>query len=485
MSQNSVTSKRLCDENFKSLRKEVLGKWPTGKEVDLNEAIAYHKTMPAEKNLVGVIRKAKNGHTTLVYPRGGVALLDEQKKLMLYLQDQGGADYLPTTTDSYTRNERFRDTEIGIERSRINGRSMLNGFPVVNYGVQNCRSIIEEIKVPAQVLPGTPFVTIIGEIAFAAGYTGLLGSGISDTLRFTKELSLAQGIKNYQYIDRLVSYYQEKGVSLHREQTGFLTGTLIPPGIALAVAVLDCLLAVSQGVKNYSLGIGQNLNVVQDVATLRVAGEICCEYLDKFGFNDVSITTGSHQWMGAFPTDEAEAVSVICLGAMIGVLGNATYITTKTSHEAIGVPTPEANAAGLRATKKIIKLMRNLRFPLNQEVEIETNIIKKEVRSIVDKTLELGDGDPALGSIRGFEAGIIDIPWAPNIHVANKVMPARDYSGAVRYLDFGNLALTEEVKDFHRMKLQERASLENRQVDLQMAIEDVSEVAKSVLETAG
>jgi methylaspartate mutase epsilon subunit len=358
---------------------------------------------------------------------------------------------------------------------------MLNGFPVVNHGVKNCRQIIESVNVPVMLLPGTPFPSTPAEIAFGAGYTGLLGGGISDTIRFTKDLPIAEGIKNYQYVDRLVSYYGENRIDIHRQHTGFLTGTLIPPGIACAIMVLDCLLAAEQGVKQYGLGMGQNLNIVQDVAALKILPLICFEYLRKAGYEEMTVLSGSHQWMGAFPEDEAEAFSIICLGAVIGALGDAAYITTKTTHEAIGIPTMESNAAGVRATKKILKLIKHFRLPIDREVEAEMEIIRREAESILDKVLEMGDGDPAIGAVRGFEAGILDVPWAPNIHVVSKMMPAFDYTGAVRYLDSGDLPLPPDIKEFHRGRLKERAKRENIEVGIEMAIQDVTEVARSVI----
>ena len=37
------------------------------------------------------------------------------------------------------------------------------------------------------------------------------------------------------------------------------------------------------------------------------------------------------------------------------------------------------------------------------------------------------------------ERGLLDIPFAPSTHCSGKVMTARDNTGAVRYLDPGNL----------------------------------------------
>jgi methylaspartate mutase epsilon subunit len=476
-----VRNKKWNENKLFEFRKDVVSKWPTLREINLEEAINYHKNIPRQKNLFHLIKDAKINCKTLIYPRGGVALLKDQINLLLYLQDHGGADYLPTTVDSYTRNELFKSAKIGIEKSRKNGHSMLNGFPVVNHGVKSCRQIIEAIKVPAMLLPGTPSPCTAAEIAFGGGYTGLLGGGISDTIRFTKRMPLHEGIKNYQYVDRLVSYYGDKGVQIHREHTGFLTGTLIPPSIAISIIVLDCLLAAEQGVKQYSLGIGQNLNIIQDVAALKIMPLICKKYLHCFGFEDIELPVGLHQWMGAFPDNEGEAFSVICLGALIGLMGNATHITTKTSHEAIGVPSMESNALGLRATKKILKMLKNYTYPPDPRIDEEIYWIQLETESILDRVFEMGDGDPAVGTIRGFEAGIIDVPWAPNLCVANKVMPARDYTGAIRYLSYGDLPFSKEIKKYHFSKLKERAVKEKSEIDIDLAIHDVTDIARSAI----
>ena len=112
------------------------------------------------------------------------------------------------------------------------------------------------------------------------------------------------------------------------------------------------LLAAEQGVKDITVGYGQCGNLIQDIAALRSLIVVTREYLDKFGYKDVRITTVFHQWMGGFPQDEAKAFGVISWGAAAAALAKATKVIVKTPHEAMGVPTKEANAAGLRATKE-------------------------------------------------------------------------------------------------------------------------------------
>lgn len=476
-----LSNRRWDEAYFQQERKKALALWPTGSEVDTQEAIEYQLSLPDHKNYAKVVRKAKEEGRTLVQPRGGVALIDEHVKLLQCLQDEGGADLLPTTTDTYTRNMKFHEAQKGIEESAKAGRSMLNGLPVVNYGPKQIRRIIEAVDRPIMTLSGTPFPRLTSEITIAAGFSGYLGAGVSYPCSYIKSMTLEEGIKNYQYLDRLCSYYAEHGVIIHREQPGFLTGTLIPPGIGVAVGVIEVLLAAGQGLRHYSVGLTQNLDVMQDVAALRVYEEVCQHYLKQAGISDMFLSVATHQWMQAFPPHEAEAFSVIVMGAIIAVLGGATQVITKTSHEAIGIPTMEANAAGARATRKAIDMMRQRRLPVDDEVNQEMAMIKKEAMAIVDKTLEMGDGDVAVGVVRGFKAGTIDIPWAPNIHTQGAVIPVRDSRGAIRYLKTGNLPFDKEILEYNESKIKEREEKIYGEVDYELACFDIQEICGSCI----
>ena len=100
---------------------------------------------------------------------------------------------------------------------------------------------------------------------------------------------------------------------------------------------------------------------------------------------------------------------------------------------------------------------------------------------MIDKMFEIGNGDLAIGTVKGFETGIIDVPFAPSKYNAGKMMPARDNNGAVRYLKFGNIPFTQELKNFNMKKLEDRAKFENREVSFQMTIDDIFAVGKGVL----
>ena len=158
-----VQNKRIPDDEFYKLREEILSQWPTGKEVNLQEAFDYHKKLPESKVFSLKLKNAKKNHQTLIQPRAGVALIKEHIELLTYLQDKGEADLLPTTIDSYTRQNRYEEAENGILESIKSQRSMLNGFPAVNHGISGCRQVIESLDIPVQVRHGTPDARLLTE----------------------------------------------------------------------------------------------------------------------------------------------------------------------------------------------------------------------------------------------------------------------------------------------------------------------------------
>ena len=49
---------------------------------------------------------------------------------------------------------------------------------------------------------------------------------------------------------------------------------------------------------------------------------------------------------------------------------------------------------------------------------MEATILELELRSIVEKVLELGDGDVAIGVVRAVEQGVLDNPFSSHRLVA-------------------------------------------------------------------
>lgn len=474
----SIKNEKWSDKKFYEVREEVINQWPTGKELDLKEAFEYHRNLPENQIMSRVLAKAAEEGVTLIQPRAGVALLDEHIELLQFLRKEGKADLLPSTIDSYTRQNNYKEAEMGIKESEKAGRSLLNGFPAVNHGIKKCRKVIESVDCPVQVRHGTPDARLLAEITLAGGFTDFEGGGISYNVPYAKSVSIEKTVYDWQYVDRLAGVYEENGISINREPFGPLTGTLVPPSISHSVALLEGLLAAEQGVRSITLGYGQCGNLVQDVAAIQTLKELAEEYLGEY---NVMLTTVFHQWMGGFPQDEAQAFGVISWGAATAALSKATKVIVKTPHEALGVPTKEANAAGLRATKQVISMLKDQQLPPSKELETEKAIIIKETKQIMDRVYELGEGDWAVGTVKAFESGVIDVPFAPSRYNAGQIMPARDNNGAVRFLNFGSLPFDNEIREFHEEMLAERAKAEGREVSFKMVVDDIYAIGQGQL----
>jgi methylaspartate mutase epsilon subunit len=468
-----VRDERLTDEQLHRIDERVRSNWPTGEAIDFEDAIAFHGTLPDHKQFTEVLESADR---PLLQPRAGVPRLDDQIKLLEHLRTEGEADLLPTTIDSYTRDNEYEKAQEGLAEARETDEDTLNGFPAVNHGVDGCRELIQAVDAPIEVRHGTPDARLLAAITFAGGFQSFEGGPISYNIPYTKEHDLAETIENWQYVDRLAGAYTERGVTINREPFGPLTGTLVPPCIAIAIMVIEGMLAATQGVRSITLGYGQVGNIVQDVAALHALRSLGEEYLG----DEVAVTTVFHEWMGGFPPDEARANGVIGLGGMTAAIAKPDKVITKSPQEFEGVPTKEANAAGLRTTQQLINMVIEQDVQL-EGVDRELNLIQKSSRELIEAVLSLGNGDVAQGTLSAFESGALDVPFSPSDSAKGDVLPARDDDGRIRIFEFADLALSGDVKEIHRNRLDSRARTEGREQTFRMVADDVDAISDGML----
>jgi methylaspartate mutase epsilon subunit len=479
-----VRNKRLSDKEFERERKEVLGMWPTGKEVDLEEAIELQKSLIPKKNYALKVAEAKRNGTSLIRTDSGVAPLEGEIELFKCLQDEGGADLLGTIVDSFTRVCDFQRAEEGLKESIKQGRTVLNGFPIAAHGVAGTRKVIESVNLPVQLRPPTPDIRLILEIALASGHTSTTGSPISAFFNFTRDVPLQTCICNFQYVYRLMAYYQERGIPMVAEYGGTFPH-IAPYSTVFSMGIITGLIAAEQGIKNIIFGIyGMPGHLAQDVAAIATYPKLGEEYLNRFGYKDIEVAVMSSCWGGMFPKDEAESFAVICLSAVAGMLGHAQIIHLKTILEGKTIPTKEANAASLRAGKKVVNMLKDQKAELDSRaVRTEAEMMELETRAIMDKVIDLGDSDVIVGVQKAVELGVVDQAFSSTRYAKGRVMAARDNEGAMRYLDHGNLPFSKEIVEFHREKLAERERAQGRKIDYQNVVDDLLSISKGPLVT--
>jgi methylaspartate mutase epsilon subunit len=453
-----VTSTRVEDEDLARARRDVLQHWRSGRQAasleDNAVFLARQPSFPAEH--AAVLRRAR---PMLLQPRSGVATIGDQiRAFRSYVS--AGARVLSYQVDSLTRLNEYAQADEAIRESVQTGVSSLNGFPVVSHGVAGLRRVIGAIGVPLQTRHSTRDPRLLAEISYAGGVTAFEGGAICYNIPYYKDYRLADSIPVWQYVDRLTAQYFERfGIALDREFFGTLTGTLIPPCLAIAVDLLESILAVTQGVKCLSLGYAEQGHRVQDIAAIRTLGRMARDLVRALGYRDVQINTVFHQYMAAFPNDRARAESLIYQSAITAGLSGATRALIKTPVEAFRIPSIADNVLAMALVRAGVAAAAT--EPVDEPaVEAECRLIARETQAILDSVIYSGSGDVAPGIVQAFRRGLLDIPFAPSIHNAGAVLTARDLTGAVRFLSTGHLAFDAELRDLHRYHMDERRRAE-------------------------
>lgn len=466
-----LENRRWTDDELFERRKEILSWWPTGREVDLDEAIEYQRQLPEGQVFAKKLDKCKKTGVVPIQVGLGHATVEETDHHRRLAEDNG-ADLIWIQTDTYTRRRQYQKVQEGIEESKRKGQSVLNGYPYVNHGVNNMRKIVDSMKVPVMLTAGSDEEPMLSEeIGFAGGANANIFQDLRQLLAHSKNYPLDKRIQNNQYNARLAAYYTEHGAPIECLVAGCVHG-YVPSGIASALAILQCLLTAEQGVTHVSIMTASLYNAIYDSANMRVCRRLAQEYLHRFGYRDVRVLIVPWPWEGNWPPDANRGAAVAAWQSAISLLGGADWIHLRSVHEGIGIPTPEANIVSLKIGSQMRRMLAGQRLPESDEMQHETKMLELEVRAIVDKVLEMGDGDPARGEVKAVEAGVLDFAITPWVHCRGDVFAIRDTGGVLRYLKHGNIPLPKEVIEYNKEKIMERENAEGSKADIEMAIRD-------------
>lgn len=474
-----VVNKKWSDEYFAQERKKVLAMWPTGREVDLDEAAAYHNGMPESKNAALKVLEARKRRITYLCPSSGSDTIDAHKELLLYLQTEGQADLLTSYIDSLTRNCRFEAAREGLEKAKESGKAVLNGFPVVVHGIAGNREVIEAVDLPVLMFGPTPDARLTHEIGLAGGHTGYSGGPMISFWNYTKDIPVETVIHNFQYVNRLMGHYEEKGVPVLYCVSGAMP-SVSPPSLMIVPEIIEVLIAAEQGVKHFQLNNWLQGNVAQDIAYILTFKKLADEYLKRFGFHDVETTTYSVSPTGRFPVEHDRVYALIAYFTKIGVMGGVQVSGSRTVDEAHHIPTKEGTATSFRCARMFLNMLQPQRFDITGHSAIKTEelMIEMEVRSILDRVLEMGEGDVVVGTSRAIEAGVLDQPYATTQRVKGKVLGVKDLQGAARFFDFGDLPFDPGIIEFHKEKIAERESFLGKKIGYETIINDMTAISQ-------
>jgi len=463
-----LEDRELTEEELFAIRKQVIAQWKTGKEIeDIGACIEYSKNQPWHKFALHRLRQAKErgetlwlfslGHATFEYTRDHIVHNE-------YLEPAGWVLF----ADAYTRKSQFEMAKIGMERSYKEDKSLMSGYPIVTYGVEYTRKINDSSKGFFFMALNDEDPRLQAEIAYAAGFTCCTTYSLSDLMQHSRDYPLENKIQICQYMSRLEAYYTAHGAPITPWCVANITG-YDEMGMKAAIVILQSLLAARQGIKSLVFDVGLSSHLITDVATLQIGRKLTEEYFERFGYKDVEVFCGPYAYLGAWPKDKDEAQALAAWGALTAIWAGCEVFDAKAVDEASGT-TKYGSEAALKLSKRLAAVMGKQRMPESAELALEREMLEKEIRAIVDKTLEMGDGDVAVGMVRAVNAGVIDISYSCWTLLKGDVLVVRDSEGAIRYLEHGNIPLPKEVIEYHRQKIDEKGD----KSDLQRVIDSVT-----------
>jgi methylaspartate mutase epsilon subunit len=470
-SRTEVKNERLDDAEFDEELARIRGLWPTFRELDMDEIARYHREVVGERTFADAYRKARAERRILLQPRFGVATVEAQAEGMRVLERDGGADLLTMSSDTYSRWEDFAKAAEAVKLSHEKGRSMLNGFPAGVHGLQGTRRVTEATGVPVGGRGATGAPQAYNAMMLAGGATEFNGSALAFVMNVEARMKVPVAIRNTQFIDRMIGKLTSMGARPAKESSTIVSGTVVPPAVAVVCGVIEVLLAAEQGVKHHCVAYPVNSSLIQDVAACRVMREFCGAYARDAGHDDIEIAYAIHQWLGPFPEDKSRALARIAFDSVTAVHAGIDKILVKSSEEGQGTPTNQGNIEGLRATRQAVELARGQVLPDSPLLLEECEQIRRESRAILDAVFELGRGDVAVGVSRAIDSGVYEFPYSVNQSNRGRMLACRDAAGAVRFLDAGNLPLDDAARRWHRERLQSRLDTAADEYDL--VIEDI------------
>lgn len=453
-----LSMKRWDWDYFLAERRKVVNLWHTGKEIEnpdsIAETIAYHKAQPWFKYASLRNEKAEKEGRIQIVPQVGHALVEQTVDHIKHSEDLQPARWY-VLTDTYTRKSEYAKAQDAVERSRAKGVSFLNGYPLVAHGVSGSRAINEATRAAIGTDNNDEDARLPWEFALAGGWTWGTIKSIEELIQHSRDYPVDKNIHNQQYIDRLAAHFTENGVPILRRASANLPGW-DSLGFKVTVSLLEVLLSAAQGVKWIDLSLGIGMNLLQDVAAIQVLKSLSREYLDRMGFNDVKIFSWTYFFLGDWPLNRGQMSGQLAWNAAVSTLAGCNGMFIKSPDEATTTPTAEGFREGLHICGQVVRLVAGQRLPESEALQLERRMMELEVRALVERVIELGDGDIALGGARAILSGVLDTMFSPYKFLKSKVKVVRDFNGALRYLDHGLMPLPREVVAYHRDRISER-----------------------------
>ncbi|MFJ5548057.1 methylaspartate mutase [Streptomyces sp. NPDC093225] len=341
------------------------------------------------------------------------------------------------TIDSYTRVG-----DLAAARAALAEGTPLNGYPIASHPAGLTRDLLAGVLdpgFPVQVRHGSSRPEPIVRALAAAGLDATEGGPVSYCLPYGRT-PLAESVDNWARSCELLAALAPAPRVPHLESFGgCMLGQLCPPGLLVALSLLEGMFFVRHGIRSVSLSYAQQTDPAQDAEAVRALRRLADEFLPA----DVDRHVVLYTYMGVFPHTRRGATRLLEASARLAVRAGAQRLIVKTAAEAHRIPTVEENVRALETAAAVAALTGH-REPAVAPDPADSEVYR-EARTFVEAVLELSD-DLGRALRTAFARGVLDVPYCLHPDNAGRSRSFLDAGGRLRWSDVGAMPVVPYVR---------------------------------------
>lgn len=331
------------------------------------------------------------------------------------------------TIDSYTR---VGDQDAA--RAALAEGLALNGYPIATHPVDLTRALLDGVLdpgFPVQVRHGSSRPESIVRALAAAGLDATEGGPVSYCLPYGRT-PLSESVENWARCCELLAELVPAPRVPHLESFGgCMLGQLCPPGLLVALSLLEGLFFARHGIGSVSLSYAQQSDPGQDTEAIRALHRLAGEFLPAGVDRHVVLYT----YMGVFPRTEPGATRLLEASARLAVRAGAQRLIVKTAAEAHRIPTVTENVRALETAAASAALAEAEAGPAGGLADSE---VYREALAFVEAVLDL-DEDLGRALRKAFARGVLDVPYCLHPDNAGRSRSFVDGAGWLRWSEVG------------------------------------------------
>ncbi|MDI5963337.1 methylaspartate mutase [Streptantibioticus silvisoli] len=386
--------------------------------------------MSAPQSFGRFVARAAAGGGLVVQPRMGFGTPRLMRAGLERVRAAAGSTAGTLTIDSYTRVG-----DLAAAGAALAEGAALNGYPIATHPPAVTRELLDGITAadfPVQVRHGSSRPEPIIRALAAAGLDATEGGPVSYCLPYGRT-PLRESVDNWARGCELLAELVPAPRTPHLETFGgCMLGQLCPPGLLVALSVLEGLFFAEHGIGELSLSYAQQTDAGQDAEAVRALRRLAAELLPPRVEWHVVLYT----YMGVYPGTRAGADRLLEASARLAVRSGARRLIVKTAAEAHRIPTVAENVRAL----EIAAAAAALTEPPAAGDESADSEVYLEARAFVGAVLD-GGGPVGTALRTAFARGWLDVPYCLHPDNAGRSRSVIDPTGRLRWSRTGSMPL--------------------------------------------